>query len=389
VTARPARVVYVNSAADVGGGEKWMLALADGLDRARYASAFVVAHEGPFADAIRARGFPVTVVDLTRLASVRTLIALTRHFRRARPDLVHTAGARASFYGRVAAWLAGVPAVVSSVHTSIEDYEVPRWRRALYGLLDRASARIAARLIATSEAVGATLRRRGAPAGKVVVIPNRPDPRHLVPLRARAAVRAELGAGGGDTLIGVIARLTPQKGVGDFLDALARLRDRGGWRAAIVGDGPLRADLEARARRLGIADRCAFAGMRTDLGDLLAGFDVLAVPSRSEGLPYLVLEAMTAGTPMVATAVGGIPEAVTDGVSGLLVPAREPGRLAAALGRLLDDPRGRAALAAAARRHAAEALSLEPMLAAVDAVYRAVLGEAARGVSPGGAVVAE
>src|SRR5439155_6415993 len=125
VTPPPARVVYLNSSADIGGGEKWMLALASGLDRARYASAFVVPHEGRFADEARRRGFPVTVVDLEHLVSPRALVALTRHLRRARPHLLHTAGARASFYGRVAARVAGVPAIVSSVHTSIADFEVP------------------------------------------------------------------------------------------------------------------------------------------------------------------------------------------------------------------------------------------------------------------------
>src|SRR5205823_3693333 len=98
------------------------------------------ASEGRFAEALRARGIPVTVIDLTGLVSARALIALVRHFRGTRPDLVHTAGARASFYGRVAARLAGVPAVISSVHTTIADYDVPRWRRRVYLVLDRLSA---------------------------------------------------------------------------------------------------------------------------------------------------------------------------------------------------------------------------------------------------------
>jgi len=124
-----------------------------------------------------------------------------------------------------------------------------------------------------------------------------------------------------------------------------------------------------------------FVGVRADLGDLLAAFDLLVMPSRSEGLPYLLLEAMVAGTPIVATAVGGIPEALTDGVTGTLVPARAPERLAEAVGAALRDPGAARARADAARRHAAEAFSLEAMLRAVDGVYRAALAE--------GAVVAE
>jgi glycosyltransferase involved in cell wall biosynthesis len=372
--ARPARVVYLNSAADVGGGEKWMLALADGLDHTRYASAFVVACDGRFADEVRRRGYPVTVIDLTRLVSPWALLALVRHFRRARPDLVHTAGARASFYGRIAAWLAGVPAVVSSVHTSIGDYEVAAWRRWIYLTLDRATAPLARRLIATSEAVAAELvAHRQAPRAKIVVIPNRPDPRELLPTRARVAVRQELGATADEALIGVVARLTEQKGVADFLDAAAALAERPGWRAVVVGDGPQRADLEARARRLGLAERCRFVGTRTDLGDLLAAFDLLVVPSRSEGIPYLVLEAMTAGTPLVATVVGGIPEVLADNVHGVLVPARVPTRLARAIAGALDDPPRTREFADTARRHAQASLSLRTMLTAVDGEYAAVL----------------
>ncbi|HYE91190.1 MAG TPA: glycosyltransferase [Terriglobales bacterium] len=370
----PVRVLYANSADDVGGGEKWMLALAQGLDRARYASTFVVAHEGRFADEIRRRGFEATAVDQRRLVSPGALLALARHFRRVRPHLVHTAGARAGFYGRVAARIAGVPAIVSSVHTSIADYEVAAWRRALYATLDRASARFATRLIATSEAIAAdVVRRRVAPPGKVVTIPNRPDPRLLHPGRPRVETRRELGVADDVALIGVIARFTEQKGVADFLDALARLPPLPAWRAVLVGEGPLRAALERRARERGVADRCRFVGIRTDLGDLLAAFDLLVIPSRSEGLPYLLLEAMTVGTPLVATAVGGIPEAVTDGETGTLVPARAPERLADAMTAVLRDPAAARARADAARRHAADAFSLDAMLRAVDGVYRAAL----------------
>jgi glycosyltransferase involved in cell wall biosynthesis len=377
VPGPPFRVVYLNSSADVGGGEKWMLALADGLDRARYTTSFVVAHDGRFADEIRRRGFPLTIVDLRRLVSPRALAALVRHFRATRPHLVHTSGARASFYGRIAARLARVPAVVSSVHTSIENYEVSAPRRGVYRALDRLSSRIASRVIATSDAVAHDLvGNEGLPPDKVVTVPNRPDPRDLRPSRPESAVRTELGARAGEALVGVIARLTEQKGVGDFLDALALLRERRGWAAVVVGDGPLRGELEAHARRRSLTDRCRFAGTRTDLGDVLAALDVLVVPSRSEGLPYVVLEAMVAGTPLVATRVGGIPEALVDGRTGLLVPAATPSALADAIAALVDDPGRRRALADAAQRHAASALSLDVMLEAVDGVYRAVLAEA-------------
>jgi glycosyltransferase involved in cell wall biosynthesis len=157
----------------------------------------------------------------------------------------------------------------------------------------------------------------------------------------------------------------------------------------IVGDGPLRADLEARARRLGLSPRCRFVGTRTDLGDLLAALDLLVVPSRSEGLPYVVLEAMLAGTPLIVTEVGGIPEVLIDGVHGVLVPSRAPARLAQAITRCMAEPEGTRARAASARRHAEARFSLRAMLAAVDAVYAAVLAEGAGRARLATRVVAE
>jgi len=123
------RVLYLNSAAGVGGGERYMLSLVDHLDARRYESHFVVPERGAFVDELRRRGLDPAVVDMRRLVSPGALVALVRHLRRVRPHLVHTAGARAGFYGRLAARLAGVPAIVSTVHNSIGAYEVSAARR--------------------------------------------------------------------------------------------------------------------------------------------------------------------------------------------------------------------------------------------------------------------
>jgi glycosyltransferase involved in cell wall biosynthesis len=376
------RVACLNSGADIGGGEKYMLALADHLDAAVYAHSFVVPYRGAFLDELERRHLDVALVDLRRRVTPAGLLALARHFRRARPHLVHTAGARASFYGRVAARLAGVPAVVSSVHTSIAAYEVSPARKRLYLTLDRVTARLADRIICTSHAITRdVVVHHRVPATRVITIQNRPELGVVRPERGREATRQALGVGPAARLLGVVARLTPQKGVDDLLRALARLgADGPPWACVVVGGGPCFDELTGLAGRLGLSGRVRFVGPRTDLGDLLAAFDVVVVPSVSEGLPYIVLESMAVGLPVVATAVGGIPEVLAHGVRGLLVPPRDPSALAAAVDALRRDPDRARGLGAAARRFITRDFGFDAMVEAVDTVYRSVLNEArARG----------
>ena len=238
------RVLYFNSAAEVGGGERYMLSLVDHLDARRYESCFVAPSCGAFVAELRRRGLDAAIIDTRRLVSPAALVALVRHLRRLRPHLVHTAGARAGFYGRLAARLAGVPAIVSTVHNSIGAYEVSAARRAVYRRLDRMTARFAQRIICTSRASTVDLIERGGiPAAKVVTIPTRPEPRVLVPTRPRPAVRAELGVGDDTVLLFAMGRFTEQKRFADLLDALARLTARDDWRCVVAGDGPLRGAL--------------------------------------------------------------------------------------------------------------------------------------------------
>jgi glycosyltransferase involved in cell wall biosynthesis len=177
----------------------------------------------------------------------------------------------------------------------------------------------------------------GVAADKVVVMPNPYVPR----AGARADdVRTELGLAPGTPLVGIVAQLRPPKGHAVLLDAFARVRADA--HLVIAGDGPLRGELEQRA----IAGRTHFLGVRDDVGALLAAFDVAVISSLREGTPLSALECMAAGTPLVATAVGGLPALLGDGA--LFVPPRDPGALAAAIDSLLADPGERSRLAAVA-----------------------------------------
>ena len=192
-------------------------------------------------------------------------------------------------------------------------------------------------------------------------------------------VRACFGVPESVPLVGTVAALVDHKDHWTFLEAAARIvRGEGSARGAhflIVGDGPLRAGLEARAGELGIAGRVHFAGFRDDVPEILPALDVLLFTSKEEGLGSSILEAWACGVPVVATAAGGIPELVRDGETGLLAPVGDAEALAGAVGRVLSDPALRAALVAGATARL-PTFGIDRMADGVLAVYREVVAEA-------------
>jgi glycosyltransferase involved in cell wall biosynthesis len=175
-------------------------------------------------------------------------------------------------------------------------------------------------------------------------------------------------------LVGVVARLQPEKGVATFLEAAARVsKFSPETRFLVAGDGPLREELQGLAERLGMEDRVLFLGYRSDARALMELLDVLVVPSMTEGSPLIVLEAMAAGLPVVASDVGGVPDQARHGEEGLLVPPGDPEALAGAMGELLRDPRRARRLGAAGRRRTENGFSHETLVRRIEGVYRAVL----------------
>jgi glycosyltransferase involved in cell wall biosynthesis len=167
-----------------------------------------------------------------------------------------------------------------------------------------------------------------------------------------------------------VARLDPQKGLGDLLEAAARVPDAS---FVVAGDGPDRERLGETARSLGLHDRVCFLGHRDDVPDLLRSCDVFVLPSLYEGFPLSVLEAMAAGKPVIATAVGGTPEAVSDGETGFLVPPGDPSALAAAIRAVLSDPVLARRLGSAGRERACRTFSAAEMVRHVVRLYEDIL----------------
>ena len=293
-------------------------------------------------------------------------------------DLVHTMGARMNFYGRLSARMARVPYSCSTVQNSLLDYPIGNIKRTVYVKVDTWTARYAQRIISVAEALSDDLRDRyGIPAGKITTIHNGIDLDDLVPTGSRESIRGKLAIPPESPCVGVIGRLTHQKGFTFFLQALPSLFERfPALQCFVAGDGPLRDVLEREATRLALLNRCTFFGYRSDIPDLLQALDVLVLPSLSEGLPFILLEAMGMERPVVATAVSGNPELIEHGRNGLLIPSADPKALATAVTWLLENPQEAKTMGKAGRSTVAEEFSVKKMVEKTEDVYRSILSEA-------------
>lgn len=228
----------------------------------------------------------------------------------------------------------------------------------------------------SKEVYQAEVQRSGIDPKKVTMIPSGvqvqrfidPDPASTEQLREAWGIQPRTH------LIGTVGRFVPPKGHTYLLDAIVRLQSQfPDVKTLVVGDGALLRPMEEKAQALGLSDAVVFTGIRRDVPEILALLDVFVLPSLWEGLPIALLEAMAAGLPVVATRVGGVPEVVEDGVTGLLVPPRDPDALAEAITRLLRDPDLRCKMGQAGRERVESEFSVEKMVRKTETLYEEVL----------------
>jgi glycosyltransferase involved in cell wall biosynthesis len=341
------RVAHLVEALGLGGLERVVQSLA-GHARARGLGVDILCavRGGPVADEIEAAGTPVRVLGVTGYRP-RDILKVARVFEELRPDVVHSHGHFAGVLGRVAAWWAGVPIAVHHLHTTDSTLR-GRHRR-----LERFLARLSHRVICCSRAVADHAHRDlGIPETVLLVVPNGIDP---PPAVGRGEALERLGRPA-QPIIGCVGSLTPHKGQAVLLRAVQQLsHDRPLPTVVLVGDGPERASLESLATQGTGAVNVLFLGERRDARSLLPAFDILAVPSIGrEGFGLSALEAMDAGVPVIASRLGGLPEVVDDGRTGVLVPPGEPAALAAALASLLEHPERQRTLGAEGKRRVSE-----------------------------------
>ena len=353
---------------NVGGAEEVVLGEATHLGRQGIEAGVVaLTGRGPVAEEIAGAGIPVHhVPGNPGPRDPGAFLRVVRLLRRERPEVVHTYLMVAGLYARLAAFAAGVPVVVAA------EQNVYAHKPRRHAMLERALAARTFRIVACCRTVGDFYRRQtGVPAEKIEVIYNAVRFSRLPTDADRAPARARLGLPDDALVLGTLGRLTEQKGQRTLLQAVASLvSDHPSLMLFLAGQGPLRSALEVEAGRLGLADRVRFLGVRRDRDTLFAAMDAFVLPSRWEGLSLALVEAMGASRAVVATEVGGNPEIVTDGETGLLVPPDDSVALTAALAELLGDAERRRALGARAADEARRRFAIEAHVGQLAQLYR-------------------
>jgi len=371
-----ARVLNVVPTLMCGGTENQFMTLARELDRTRFDVEFACLRRwGPYIEELDARNIPLTEYQVSSFRSPKTVAEqarLARHIRRERVQIVHAY----NFYGNVFA-IPPSRLVAPVTIASIRD-RAP-YLTSMQKRVQRFACQFADGILTNATAVKDWLIDEGFDGSKITVIPNGVDLTRFDDAPPREALRRELGLADDTPLVGVVSRLTKLKGLENFIEAAALLRRQFPQaRFLVIGEtSPMNREylpeLQRYAEECGVAECVIFTGIRSDVPAILASLDVSAMPSLNEALSNVLLESMAAGAPTVATRVGGTPEALADGDSGLLVNPGDSRALADAIARLLADRTLAAALGRAARARIADCYSVRRMVRATEDVYLELL----------------
>ncbi len=360
------KIVHTEASCGWGGQEIRILTEARGLMARGHALKLLCPPEARIYLEAQRRGVPVEALPIGR-KGLRGMLALRRWLKAHPADVLNTHSSTDTWLAALAcATLGAAPPIVRTRHISaaVPDNAASRW------LYTRATRHI----VTTGEKLRSQLvRANGYPASRITSIPTGIDTARFVP-GDRAQARRRLGLDESAHYVGILATLRSWKGHHHLIEAFAELAAPD-WRLLIVGDGPRRDFLREALAGSGLGNRVQMVGQQDNAELWLQAFDVFCLPSyANEGVPQAVLQAMLTGLPIVTTPVGSITEAVTDEVTGLIVPPERPHELAAALRRLIGDPVLAARLGAAARAEALRRFGLEAMLDGMERVFAAAAG---------------
>lgn len=382
---QPLHVTHAVLSLDTGGLERIVIDLIrQAASRGQTVSVLCLERPGTLAAQAVALGARLICVGKPPGFHPTVRPAITEALRALRPDVLHTHQVGALFYAGPPARALGVPVTLHTEHiNNIRKADAGYFRRQRMSWLWWWAARAAARFVCVSADIAAEMAaRRIVPKHKLAVTLNGINTEPFEAPLDRAEMRGSLGIPADAPVIGTVGRLNEVKRQDLLLRAFATVRASvPDARLLLVGDGPMRGELEALAAQLGVAACVHFAGYQSRPEQYLRVMDVFALTSRLEGLPLAILEAWAAGLPVVASAVGGVPDLLTDGRDGLLFPSGDEAALTGSLFRLLGDPEAAQALGAAGREVVLARYDLRRMAADYDRHYRELLAASARRLS--------
>jgi len=365
-TVRKIKVLQLIEALEIGGMERIIGVITCGLDRKKYnVEIWCIAKGGEIADELKDKGVKVRILNIFTYHNPFNILKLTFLLKKSKPDIVHTHGYFASTIGRIAAKLAGVPIIISHMHSTYWEY------RKKHILMERFLNIFTHKIICCSKAVEEFVKsyERIKPSKTVVIYNGINEDRFSQPKNI-SSIKALFKINLSDPVVGTIASLTPHKGHKYLLEAAVKVLDTfPNSKFLIVGEGALRKELEQKVYNLNITSNIIFTGRRKEVANLLSIMDVVVLPSCiREGMPMSIIEAMAAGKPVVATNIGGIPEVVKDRETGLLVEPKSSSSLASAITRLLRDKEYATSLGETGKKHA-EKFSSSIMAEKIEEIY--------------------
>ncbi|MBS4055036.1 MAG: glycosyltransferase [Thermaerobacter sp.] len=360
------KVVHINGGGETGGGKSHLVTLLPHLRAAGCDASLIVFTHGLLEQEAQAVGVPTTCLGVSRMMSYKLFQRLHQLLKAEKPDLVHTHGGRANLYGRLAARLAGIQCVVTTVHSYSDlDYN-KAWHNTWFSLVDRLTWFFTDYFIAVSHHLRDSFTMRGVSPSRIAVVHNgiAPWQGEKIDLRLRFA----LGSG---PVLCAVGRFVPVKRFDVLIRAMSQvLAAFPEASLVLVGEGPEEGAMRALAQSLGLEKRLFFVGYRTDARAMLSSADAFVMSSDMEGLPIVLLEALAAHVPVVATRVGGIPEVVEDDKTALLVPNNSPEALGEVLVACLADKAAAVRRATLGRQWFMENGTAEAMTLKTLALYK-------------------
>lgn len=373
-------LLYVFDNLEFGGGERVFAQIINRLSDEKYKIVVACLPIGAFIEKIKGRKAQIKSIDMRNRFNPGVILQLACLMKKENVDIVHSQGARADFFARMAAKLAGAPIVVSTVPMPVEGFDVNPIRKFIYKTFNRFSECFVDRFMVVSDALE-----------KMMIEKRRIEPQRIVKIyngietdeycisdaeiaHRRSSFRKKSDLGKNVPVIGVIGRLVWQKGFKYFIEAIPDvLKEFKEARFLLVGEGELEDELKMKSKKLKLEDKIIFTGFMGDIKDVLASIDIFVMPSLLEGLPMILLEAMAMGKPIVATDIDGMQEVLDHGKTGLLVPSKDPEALSEAIVNLLIHRDKAHQMGINARRVVEERFGVDIMVQRVEEVYEELL----------------